>query len=269
MQRELCYLSGDEMKRIEEMTEHAEKYPEFNDNLLRSKAFRLALHVSEEHLIETESTMCKTCRHRHSGGVCIDGDCGCREFERDYIHALVQQREGLLVKNVKANQYVIEKLVHEILHTFKKEGKLLWLANGGLAGVVEHLSGEFTGRFDSKHERKGYPSIALTANSSNLTALANDYKFEYVFSHQVQTFAQKSDVVIAMSSSGTSRNVVEGLNAAKVLTGVKTVAFAPVNTPLIKFVNFPITINAPNTAIFQELCLSIGQIVCALVDKDL
>lgn len=107
----------------------------------------------------------------------------------------------------------IESLAAQVAACFKQGGKLLLCGNGGSTCDAMHIAGEFVGRF--KQEREGLPAIALTADSGILTAVGNDYGFARVFSRQVEALGRKGDMLIALSTSGTSENVVEAIRAAK------------------------------------------------------
>lgn len=120
----------------------------------------------------------------------------------------------------------IESLAVQIAACFKQGGKLLLCGNGGSTCDAMHIAGEFVGRF--KQEREGLPAIALTADSGILTAVGNDYGFARVFSRQVEALGRKGDMLVALSTSGSSENVVEAIRAAKarwlttvLLTGAK------------------------------------------------
>lgn len=114
------------------------------------------------------------------------------------------------------------QIAEAIIETLKKGGKLLICGNGGSAADSQHIAAEFIARF--KKERKSLPAIALTTDSSILTALANDYNYEYVFRRQVEGLGRPGDLLIGISTSGNSKNVIEAVQAAK-KNGLKTVSF--------------------------------------------
>lgn len=113
------------------------------------------------------------------------------------------------------NLKLLEDMSVLIAEAFKRGNKLLLCGNGGSAADAQHIAAEFIGRF--KRERKSLPAIALTTDSSILTALANDYSYETIFSRQVEGLGQKGDILIAISTSGTSKNVIEAAKRAKEL----------------------------------------------------
>ncbi len=114
------------------------------------------------------------------------------------------------------------KVAEAIIQTLQKGGKLLICGNGGSAADSQHIAAEFIARF--KKERKSLPAIALTTDSSILTALANDYNYDCVFKRQVEGLGRKGDLLIAISTSGNSKNVIEAVKAAQQI-GLKTVSF--------------------------------------------
>ena len=114
------------------------------------------------------------------------------------------------------------KIAEAIIQTLQKGGKLLICGNGGSAADSQHIAAEFIARF--KKERKSLPAIALTTDSSILTALANDYNYECVFKRQVEGLGRAGDLLIGISTSGNSKNVLEAVKAAKQI-GMTTVSF--------------------------------------------
>ena len=124
-------------------------------------------------------------------------------------------KESVQVKEatLKANLPAIIKAVEEITETLKNNGKVLLFGNGGSAADSQHIAAEFIGRFN--RERKSLPAIALTTDTSILTAVANDYSYEFVFERQIEGLGVAGDVLIAISTSGNSRNVVLAAKKAK------------------------------------------------------
>ncbi len=140
--------------------------------------------------------------------------------ERRDFRALLSDRRGLL--EAPHYQGQVEAIAQAIITAFRSGKKVLWFGNGGSAADAQHLAAEFSGRF--LRERPGYPSESLSANPSAVTAISNDFGFENVFARQVEAFAQPGDVVIGITTSGNSRNIVYGLDAAK-RRGALAIAF--------------------------------------------
>jgi D-sedoheptulose 7-phosphate isomerase len=146
-------------------------------------------------------------------------------------------------------------------------GKLLFFGNGGSAADAQHLAAEFVGRF--VRERAGLPAIALTTDSSILTAVGNDYGFEQIFARQVQALGRPGDVAIAISTSGNSPNVIEGVKAAK-RGNLKTIGLSGKDGGLLaKEADIAITIGSTNTARIQECHIAVGHLLCELTEEGL
>jgi D-sedoheptulose 7-phosphate isomerase len=153
-----------------------------------------------------------------------------------------------------------------IAQCLRSGGKLLFFGNGGSAADAQHLAAEFVGRFQI--ERHPLPAIALTTDSSILTAVGNDYGFEQIFARQVQALGQPGDVAIGISTSGNSLNVTSAIKqAAK--RGLKTIGLAGNDGgALSKCVDISITVASTNTARVQECHITIGHILCELVEDE-
>jgi D-sedoheptulose 7-phosphate isomerase len=146
-------------------------------------------------------------------------------------------------------------------------GKLLFFGNGGSAADAQHLAAEFVGRF--RIERQALAAIALTTDSSILTAVGNDYGFDQIFARQVQALGRPGDVAIGISTSGNSPNVTSAITqAAK--QELKTIGLAGKDGGcLAKCVDISITVASSNVAMIQECHITIGHILCELVENEL
>ena len=144
--------------------------------------------------------------------------------------------------------------------------KVLFCGNGGSAADSQHLAAEFVGRFQK--ERQGLPAIALTVDTSILTAVGNDYGFDKVFVRQVEALAQEGDVLIGLSTSGNSPNVVEAIQLAKA-KGVYCVGLtAAGGGKMLELCDECMAVPAKVTARAQEMHILIGHILCELVDGE-
>jgi len=146
------------------------------------------------------------------------------------------------------------------------DGKIIFCGNGGSFADAQHLSAEFTSRF--LFDRPGLSSIALGTNSSTMTAIGNDYGYENVFSREIESIANPGDVIIAITTSGNSDNILKALEASrskKIYTVVLTGAGRG------KLPKDTITLNIPsqNTARIQECHILIGHIICGLVEESI
>ena len=146
-------------------------------------------------------------------------------------------------------------------------GKLVFFGNGGSAGDAQHLAAEFVGRY--LVERKPIPAVALTTNSSVLTAISNDYDYSSVFSRQVEALVGKGDVAFGISTSGDSKNVVKGLEEARAL-GATTVSFSGNNGGQIsKLSDYCFIVPSDSTPLIQQMHITIGHILCELIELSL
>jgi D-sedoheptulose 7-phosphate isomerase len=158
------------------------------------------------------------------------------------------------------------RVVDLIASAYRAGNKVLLFGNGGSAAGAQHMAAELVGRL--RFDRPSLPAIALTTNSSSLTAIANDYSFDEVFERSVEAFAEKGDIVIAMSTSGESRNVLRGVTAAK-RKGALTVAFCGQKGGLSSLCDVSLAVPSTDTPRIQEVHVTLGHIVCELVEQDL
>lgn len=146
-------------------------------------------------------------------------------------------------------------------------GRLLACGNGGSAAEAQHLTGELVGRF--RHDRRPLSAIPLHADTSATTAIANDYGDNEVFARQVAAHGRPGDVLVALSTSGTSRNVLAAVKAAHEV-GILTWALTgPAPNPLAAVCDDAITVEAPSTATVQEVHLAVVHALCAALDDAL
>lgn len=154
-----------------------------------------------------------------------------------------------------------------IIQTFDSGNKVLICGNGGSAADAQHLAAEFVGRYEA--ERRGLPAIALTTDTSALTALSNDYGFERVFARQVEALAVEGDLLIAISTSGDSPNIIAATMAART-AGCKVIAMTgEKGTKLASLSDMCVKVPSPRTARIQEAHITIAHIWCELLDQEL
>ena len=149
---------------------------------------------------------------------------------------------------------------------FNGSGKIIFCGNGGSFADAQHLSAEFTSRF--LFDRPGLPSIALGTNSSAVTAIGNDYGYEKVFPREIESIATPNDILIAITTSGNSDNILKALEAAKI-NHIPTVVFTGAGRG--KLPEDVVTLNVPSTetARIQECHILLGHIVCGLVEETI
>lgn len=164
------------------------------------------------------------------------------------------------------SSHLIETIVQSITLCLRQNGKILWMGNGGSAADCQHMAAEFVGRFQL--ERKGLASIALTTDTSILTSVGNDYGFEKIFSRQIESLCNNNDIVIGISTSGNSTNIIEGFKQAKKI-GAHTIGFTGNDGGLIATqAHSCIIVPSNNTARIQEAHILIGHIICACIESD-
>jgi len=186
-----------------------------------------------------------------------------RERVREIILESIQVKEELLKNNI--NQILQASEI--IIESIKKGGKLIVFGNGGSASDAQHIAAELVGRF--KKDRPALAALALTTNTSIITALANDFGYEVVFARQLEALAGKFDVALGISTSGKAKNVALGLKQAKKM-GLKTIALTGCDGgELIKLADVSLVVPSNITARIQEAHITIGHIVCELTEERL
>lgn len=183
---------------------------------------------------------------------------------------VAQLKEGALVKMKTAELLAdeIAKTAEWILDSYRKGGKILLIGNGGSAADAQHIAGELVGNLDPKRKRRALPALALTTNTSTLTAISNDYGYEEVFARKVEAFAtHKEDILIAITTSGNSPNILRAVKVAKE-KGIRVIGLTGKGGgELKKIADLSIVIPSQNTQRIQETHIAIGHIVCDLVEE--
>ena len=160
----------------------------------------------------------------------------------------------------------IEKVVDVIITVFKNGNRIYLCGNGGSAADAQHLAAEFSGRFYL--DRKALPAEALHCNTSYLTSVANDYGFDMVYSRMIEGIGQSGDVLIGLSTSGNSANIIKAFEAAKA-KGVITIAFTGITGGQMKSISdYLINIPSSDTPRIQESHIMVGHIFCELVELN-
>jgi D-sedoheptulose 7-phosphate isomerase len=174
-------------------------------------------------------------------------------------------KESCRVKEAAAGQTAeAERLSAEIVRALRAGKKVLVFGNGGSAADAQHFAAELVGRFEK--ERPGLPAIALTTDTSALTAIANDFGYDEVFSRQVQALAQPGDVVVGISTSGNSASVLKGLDEAKKLKAWTAALTGMAGGKLKGAVDCCVTVPSQRTAHIQECHIALIHAICACVD---
>ena len=161
----------------------------------------------------------------------------------------------------------IEDVTNILVDALSNGNTIFWCGNGGSAGDSQHLAAELIGRF--KLDRKPLKSIALTTDTSAITCISNDYSYDKVFERQIEGLGEEGDVLIGISTSGNSLNIVNALKKSNDL-GVKSIGLLGKDGGLAKSVaNYSIIVESDSTARIQEMHIMIGQIFCDLIEHGL
>lgn len=178
------------------------------------------------------------------------------------------QSHRLLMEVVERDMsHLISEVTEALVETFRSGGKLIVMGNGGSAADSQHFVAEMVGRF--KMERKALPAVALSTDTSILTAIGNDYGFDSVFSRQVEALASAGDMVLGISTSGNSANVLKALQLARE-QGCRTAGLLGKDGGSIKSAcDFSLIVPTSDTPRIQEAHITIIHIICDLVEKEL
>jgi D-sedoheptulose 7-phosphate isomerase len=183
------------------------------------------------------------------------------------IRAACQAHIDLAVRVAAEQVSVIARIVDAMRECLRSGRTIFWCGNGGSAADSQHLAAELVGRFRS--ERRALCSIALTTDTSVLTAVGNDYGYDEVFSRQVEGLVRRDDLLFGLSTSGNSRNVLRAIQKAKAL-GARTVGLLGRDGGQLRpMCDLSVVIPADDTARIQEMHIMIGHILCDLVEQDL
>jgi len=170
-------------------------------------------------------------------------------------------------RTIEMQASIIVAIAERIVETFRRGGKLLLCGNGGSAADAQHIAAEFVSRF--RRERRGLPAIALTTDTSILTAISNDYGYERVFARQVEALGRPGDMVIGISTSGISASVIAAMRAAR-NGGMATVGFTGASGgTLVDHVDLCLCVPSHNTARIQEVHITVAHVVCEIVERTL
>ena len=176
--------------------------------------------------------------------------------------------ESILVKEkLKEYQDVIKKIGNMISDCINRGGKVFIFGNGGSAADSQHIAAELVGKYQQK--RKGLPAIALTTNSSIITAIGNDFGYEFVFERQIEAMTTSNDIVIGISTSGNSLNVINGILAAKKIGAMTIGLTGQKGRRLEEVADIILKVPSDNTQRIQECHIMIGHIICDIVETRL
>lgn len=169
-----------------------------------------------------------------------------------------------VIKSLELQQPLLQTIAEELAKSIKSSNKILWCGNGGSAADSQHLAAELVGRF--RRNRRGLPSIALTTDTSILTAIANDFGYEDVFRRQVEALGEPGDVLVGISTSGNSQNVCGALELARDM-GLITVAMTGQGGgKMAALADHSLCIHSTDTARVQEAHILVGHMFCDWIE---
>ena len=184
----------------------------------------------------------------------------------DEINTIFNDSIDVITKSKNLSEKLNESAI-KIISCLKNNGKVVLFGNGGSAADAQHIAAEFLGRY--KLKRKSIPAIALTSNSSTTTAIANDYDFSDIFSRQCESLVSKGDVVIGISTSGNSENVVKGLKTSSKNGGLTIGLLGNKGGKIKNIVDVSLIVKDTSIPRIQEAHRVIYHIICEIVEKEL
>ena len=187
----------------------------------------------------------------------------------DLVKKLLQ--ESCAVKQKVANDEQMHALIQKVMEisidALRNGNKLLLAGNGGSASDAQHIAAELVGRYEQ--DRPGLPALALTTNSSQVTAIANDYGYDQLFQRQVQALARPGDVFFGLSTSGNSKNVIRAIEQCKQQQVITVGMTGQSGGQMAALCDYCVRVPADNTARIQEVHITIGHIICAGIEQAL
>ena len=186
-----------------------------------------------------------------------------KEQIRDIIRRSIGVKENIIVQDDLLQTVV--SVVNEIVRAFRAGSRIYFCGNGGSAADAQHLAAEFSGRFYK--DRTALPAEALHCNTSYLTAVANDYGYEHVYARLIEGIGQSGDILVGLSTSGNSLNIIEAFKKAK-QKGMVTIAFTGETGGTMKDADFLLNVPSIDTPRIQESHIMIGHIICELVEEQ-
>lgn len=188
-----------------------------------------------------------------------------KNYIKDQIKKSYETKQAIYENEKLLNK--IEELSKKCIELYKGSNKTILAGNGGSAADAQHIAAELVGRYG--FDRPSIPSLALTTDTSNLTAIGNDYGYDKVFSRQLEGMGQKGDIFIGISTSGNSVNIINAFHSAKE-KGITTVALVGRDGgEMAKMADIAIIVPSDSTPRIQESHILIGHILCDIIEKEI
>ncbi len=182
---------------------------------------------------------------------------------KEALRESIEAKEALTDDDIA----LILEMAYTMVEAFSQGNKVIWMGNGGSAADAQHLAAELVSRFYK--ERAGLPSIALHCNTSVLTAIGNDYGFEYIFERQVEALARPGDVVVGISTSGASPNILRAIERARSMGCLTIGLTGRSGGQLSHAVDLCLKVPSDDTPRIQEVHITVGHIICEIVESIL
>lgn len=183
---------------------------------------------------------------------------------KEYISGQIEELSGQL-QQLKEMSGTVAEIAEICIKALESGHKIIWCGNGGSAAQAQHLAAELVGRY--KINRPAMNSLSLTVDTSNLTAIGNDYGYDVVFSRQLEGVGQQGDVLVGLSTSGNSKNVVLAFEQAK-KTGIKTIALVGAKGGVMRdMADVALCVPGMTSAHIQEMHITVGHLICDLIEK--
>ena len=196
---------------------------------------------------------------------CNEKDICMINYIKEQIQASIDTKQNIL-NDIKLMERIAE-VGRECVRLYKEGKKTLLAGNGGSAADAQHIAAELVGRYG--FDRPSIPSVALTTDTSNLTAIGNDYGYDKVFSRQMEGMGSEGDLFIGISTSGNSKNIINAIHAAKA-KGVQTVALVGRDGgEMARIADYAIIVPSNDTPRIQESHILIGHMICDIIEKEL
>ena len=171
-----------------------------------------------------------------------------------------------ILEKLSLRKKEISEITDLVFESVSTGGTIFFMGNGGSAAESQHISTEFVGRF--LKDRKPIPAISLNVDSSAITAISNDYKFENIFERQIQALVSSNDLLVGLTTSGKSENIEKGFKVAR-FKGAKTVRFTGHKAPINQYVDIDFQVPSDITARIQETHLIVWHLICELIDEQI
>ncbi len=184
---------------------------------------------------------------------------------KEYINSSLETKQKILNDNEILQK--VEKISKLIVNALQNDNKILFVGNGGSASDCDHLATEFVSKFYK--DRHAFNAISLTSNNALITALSNDFGYDNAFSRQIEAIGKKDDVLIALSTSGNSKNIIQSINVANEMELTTIGLTGQKECQMDNLCNILVKIPSQETPIIQECQMTLGHLICKIVEDEL